>query len=192
MQNVEIDNLVYLVVLGSALVVWLVVHNRDSLGTKIKQAAAWALIFIGAIAAVGLWEDVRRDVTSQAVFTGTGTIEVPRARDGHYYLQLELNGRNVTFVVDTGATGVVLTRDDAERAGLDLQSLNFFNEAMTANGLVRTAPVVLEEVRLGEVLDRNVRAQVNGGQMDKSLLGMSYLQRFDRLEISNGRLVLQR
>ncbi|MCH2094243.1 MAG: TIGR02281 family clan AA aspartic protease [Rhodobacteraceae bacterium] len=192
MQDVPLDNLLYLVVLCGALVTWLVVHNRDSLGTKIKQAAAWALIFIGAVAAAGLWDDMRRSVMRQATVMQEGRIEVPRALDGHYYLQLMMNGRAVDFVVDTGATGVVLTRSDAERAGLDLQSLSFFNEAMTANGLVRTAPVVLKEVQLGDVIDRNVRAQVNSGHMDMSLLGMSYLQRFDRLEIRDGRLMLQR
>ena len=64
--------------------------------------------------------------------------------------------------------------------------------AMTAHGEVRTAPVRLDSVELGPVLDRNVRAWVNEGEMDKSLLGMSYLQRWNRIEITGNALVLSR
>ena len=63
---------------------------------------------------------------------------------------------------------------------------------MTANGPVRTAPVRLEDVALGPFHDRDVRAFVNEGEMSKSLLGMEYLNRFARLEINGGRLILER
>ncbi|MGB0439794.1 MAG: retropepsin-like aspartic protease family protein, partial [Paracoccaceae bacterium] len=72
------------------------------------------------------------------------------------------------------------------------RDLAFFGEAMTANGMVRTAPVLLDRVALGPFQDSNLPASVNAGEMRQSLLGMSYLQRFDRLEISNNRLVLER
>ena len=87
---------------------------------------------------------------------------------------------------------MVLTLQDAERAGVELEDASFFGRANTANGQVRVAPVTLDAVTLGEVTDRGVRASVNEGDMDASLLGMSYLQRFDRIEISNGKLVLVR
>ena len=134
-----------------------------------------------------------RDVAPrQLVLDGGGRIEVPRAFDGHYYLSARVNGAVIDFVVDTGATDIVLTRDDAERAGIPLGSLAFTGQARTANGVVRTAPVRLNEVRMGDLADQDVRAVVNDGEMEQSLLGMSYLNRFSRIEISGDRLVLER
>jgi aspartyl protease family protein len=95
-------------------------------------------------------------------------------------------------VVDTGATELVLSRSDAERAGLDTEALIYSGQAFTANGMVQTAPVVLETIALGKAIDLGVPAVVNGAEMQDSLLGMSYLQRFDRIEISGGTLVLER
>ena len=115
-----------------------------------------------------------------------GRIELPRAPDGHYYATLEVNGTPLRFVIDTGATSMVISQADAVRAGLRRDDLLFFSEAMTANGTVRTAPVSLDTVAIGPFVDRDVRAYVNGGEMDESLLGMSYLDRFDRLEITGG------
>lgn len=193
MTSEDIGNLSYLALLGAALVFWFMVQNRDSVGKTLQQAMAWGLIFIGAIAVVGLWDDIRQTVRPrQGMLTEAGTIEVPRAGDGHYYLTLAVNGVPVEFMVDTGATEVVLTQDDARRAGIDTDGLAYVGRALTANGEVRTAPVRLDKVDLGPVSDRNLRAWVNAGDMDQSLLGMSYLQRFSRIEIGGGALVLTR
>jgi aspartyl protease family protein len=189
----EYGNLAYLVLLAVVLVFWFFIQNRQSLNKTLQQGAVWGLIFLGAIAAVGLWGDIRQTVQpQQLVMSDTGRVEVPRAPDGHYYLTLAINDAPVQFVVDTGATSMVLTQADAARVGLSEQDVIFYSEAMTANGVVRTAPVRLDDVALGPFRDRNVRAFVNEGEMTKSLLGMDYLSRFARLEINNGRLILER
>ncbi|MEC3861768.1 TIGR02281 family clan AA aspartic protease [Mesobacterium sp. TK19101] len=193
MTSMDYGNLIYLVLLGSVLILWFVIESRESLSKKVKQLAAWGLIFLSVIAAYGMWGDIQRaTVPTQAVFAGDNRVELPRAPDGHYYLTLKVNGATVPFMVDTGASGVVLTRRDAERAGLDAANMAFYSEAMTANGLVKIAPVTLDSVVLGPFEDRNLPAAVNGGEMQQSLLGMTYLQRFSRLEISNGRMILER
>lgn len=193
MSSWETGRFVYLLLLGGVLVLWFFIENRDSLSTKIKQLSAWALIFLGVIAAIGLWGDIRQTVQPrQAVFADQGRIELPLAPDGHYYVTLDLNGEPTRFVVDTGASAVVLTQRDAERAGIDAGTLAFYSQAMTANGSVKTAPVTLDRVALGPFVDRNMPAFVNAGEMDTSLLGMTYLQRFHRIEISGGQLVLER
>jgi aspartyl protease family protein len=172
---------------------WFIAENRHALGRTLRLALAWGFIFLGVIAAYGLWGDIRDDVAPrQTVFTEEARVEVPRAFDGHYYLTLDLGGVPVDFVVDTGATDMVLSRADAARIGLDPGALAYTGVAGTANGQVRTARVRLEEVSLGGITDRNVGASVNAGEMDTSLLGMSYLNRFSRIEIANGRLVLER
>ncbi|QBF31630.1 TIGR02281 family clan AA aspartic protease [Thalassococcus sp. S3] len=193
MANVDYAHLTYLLLLGCALAFWYFTANRNSLGKTVQHMAAWFLIFVGVIAAIGLWDDIRQTVRpTQSVFSDQGRVEVPRSPDGHYYLTLDVNGEPVRFVVDTGATDIVLTQRDAARAGISLDDLNYIGRAMTANGTVRTAPVRLDEVALGAVVDRGINAWVNEGEMSESLLGMAYLQRWDRIEISGGELVLQR
>lgn len=167
-------------------------QNRVSLSKNLQFAAIWGFIFIGAVAVIGLWEDVQRRTSPQQSSAGSGQIEVPRARDGHYYLTLTINNVPVDFVVDTGATQVVLTGEDARRVGFDPDNLVYLGSAQTANGTVRIAQVTLDHVQLEDITDRNLRASVNGGDLFESLLGMDYLNRFSRIEITGGRMILHR
>lgn len=188
----NLASLAYLGLLGAAIAGWFVVQNRDRLGQLAQQAALWALIFIGVIAAAGLWGDIRDDVTPRQTMVGAQGIEVPQARDGHYYLTLDINGAPVEFVVDTGATDMVLSREDARRAGIDPEALNYFGSAVTANGTVRTARVTLDSVALGQIEDEGLGAVVTDGDLSASLLGMGYLRLFGRIEIEGGKLMLTR
>lgn len=193
MSSWDLSSLIYLSLLGTALAVWFVVQNRQSLGRTLQQAVGWGLIFLAVIAAVGLWDDVRRTaLPGRAALASDNRIEVPRAADGHFYLTLMVNDAPVNFMVDTGASAVVLRAEDAHRAGIDTRDLAYSGRANTANGMVRTAPVKLDRIGLGPVSDRNVRAWVNEGEMDQSLLGMSYLERWGRIEIAGRNLVLER
>lgn len=192
MDGYEFGRLTYLVLLGVAVTIWFIAEHRQSLGKSLRMAIAWGMIFLGVIAAVGLWGDIRDDVAPRQSVAAEGVIEVPRSFDGHYHLTLRMNGTPVDFIVDTGATDVVLSQQDAARIGIDPESLAFTGRALTANGTVSTARARVEEVALGPIVDRNLPVSVNGGEMDGSLLGMSYLQRFERLEISDGVLVLER
>ncbi|MES0825363.1 retropepsin-like aspartic protease family protein [Ruegeria sp. SCP11] len=189
----DFGRLVYLVVLGAAVVFWFVSQNRQSLNKTMQQAMAWVFIFVGAIAVVGLWDDIRSTVGPTAQMTVTGeTIEVPRSYDGHYYLPVLVNGEPITFLVDTGASQIVLSEQDAERIGIDPDQLNYFGRAATANGEVRTAPVRLDSLELGPITDRGVAAWVNEGDLRQSLLGMDYLHRFSNIQFTDGRLILSR
>ncbi|MGC9371171.1 MAG: retropepsin-like aspartic protease family protein [Paracoccaceae bacterium] len=193
MSGDQFGQLIYLVILAAAIGGYFIAANRHQMGRVVRHGALWGLIFVGVIAGAGLWSDIRTTVMPrQAVFAEDRRIEVPRAPDGHYYLMLEINGAPVRFVVDTGASDLVLTREDAARVGLDHGELAYLEEARTANGVVRTARVRLDEVRLGPVVDENMRAVVNGGEMDTSLLGMNYLQRYSRMEFVGDRLILTR
>ncbi|MGB5864442.1 MAG: TIGR02281 family clan AA aspartic protease [Sulfitobacter sp.] len=193
MTSDNIASLIYLSLLGLAIGGYFFLSGRESWGKTLQMAAVWGFIFLGAIAAYGLWNDVQRQTTGgQMLELGNGQIIVPRQPDGHYYLTLALNGENIRFVVDTGATDMVLTQSDARRAGIDPETLNFIGVASTANGQVRTAPVRLNTVRLGGFTDTDVFASVNEGQMSGSLLGMGYLEKWGRIEISGGELRLTR
>lgn len=191
MSELSNPRLIYLIVLLIMVAGWFFMQTRESLNKTLQHAAIWAMIFVGGAAAVGLWQDISRTSTQTSI-SGTGQIVVPRSRDGHYYLTALINGADVRFVVDTGATDMVLTQDDAKRAGLDLDQLTYLGRAFTANGEVNTALVKLDIVQLGEITDHNVAAVVNQGPMEQSLLGMQYLQRWGRIEIANNELILTR
>lgn len=192
MSTDQIMQLSYLVLLACAIGGSAIVAGRNTMGKMAQQAAIWALIFVGVIGAYGLWNDISGDVNPRQAIVDDRTVAVPRGNDGHYHLTLEINDTPVAFVIDTGASQVVLSRRDAARIGIDPADLNYSGAANTANGVVRTAPVVLQEVRLGAITDRGVPAVVNEGAMDASLLGMTYLGLYDRIEIADGQLVLQR
>ncbi|NIZ60749.1 TIGR02281 family clan AA aspartic protease [Sedimentitalea sp. CY04] len=193
MADVDYGRVIYLVLLLAVVGSWVFVQNRQGLGKTVQQLAIWAFIFLGVIAGYGLWDDIRSTVQPrQSVVSGTGQIEVPRSSDGHYYLTLDVNTVPITFLVDTGATAVVLNAKDARRAGIDPDDLAYLGRANTANGEVRTAQVWLDSVSLGSATDTNFRAWVNQGELDQSLLGMSYLQRWSSIEIRRGSLVLTR
>lgn len=193
MDSFDIGRLIYLALLGAALLMWFVTHNRQSLGKTLQQVMAWVFIFVGVIALVGLWEDIRSSVAPAPQMSVTGnSVEVPRAYDGHYYLPVLVNGELITFLVDTGASQIVLNARDAKRVGIDPDQLNYFGRALTANGEVRTAPVRLETLTIGPITDQNVSAWVNEGELDKSLLGMEYLHRFSSIQFADGKLILSR
>ena len=193
MDGDNIGRLVYLVVLGTAVAFWFVSHNRQTLNRTLQQVMAWVFIFVGVIAVIGLWEDIRSSVgpAPQMAITGDA-IEVPRAQDGHYYLPMLVNGTAVTFLVDTGASQIVLSDKDATRAGIDTAQLSYIGRAATANGVVRTAPVRLDSLTLGPITDRNVPVSITEGELHQSLLGMEYLHRFSNIQFADGRLILSR
>ena len=191
MSTDQIMQIAYLGLLAAAIGGSYIFANKDNLGKVAQQAAIWGMIFIGTIAAIGLWNDVSRDVLPRQSVSGDAIV-LPRANDGHYHMTVQINGVPVDFLVDTGASQVVLTQADAARIGFVPDELRYLGIANTANGQVRTAAVSLDEVVVGPYLDRNLRASVNGGQMDKSLLGMSYLGLYDSISIANDELILAR
>ncbi|ABD54734.1 retropepsin-like aspartic protease family protein [Jannaschia sp. CCS1] len=192
MDSQDIPRLVYLIVLLCAVGGYFFWGQRRNMGQMARYLAIWGFIFLGFIVAIGLWTDLSNSMAPRQSVMQTGAVEVPRASDGHFYLTLDVNSVPTRFVVDTGATAIVLSQADAARAGLDIDNLIYSGRAETANGRVETAPARIETLSLNGIVDENVRAIVNAGEMDGSLLGMSYLSRFSRLEIADGRLILQR
>lgn len=195
MSSDDTASLVYLALLFLLIAGSYLVASRGRMGQVLTQAAIWALIFLGMIAVYGLWPEIRSAMvpTQAALVTPEGqAVSVPRAVNGHYYLKLRVNGAPITFTVDTGATDMVLSHQDAVAAGIDPDELAYLGSAGTANGTVRTARVMLDEVALEGIVDRDVRAVVTDGDLGSSLLGMTYLHRFSRIEIVGGELILTR
>ena len=191
MDGDTIARMAYLGLLLAAVGGWVIVEYRQRLGLALRSAAAWGLIFVGAVAGYGLWSDIRTDIGPAQMTVSEGKVELPRAPDGHYCATLMLNGTELRFMADTGATNMVLSQQDARRIGIDPATLVYLAEAQTANGTVRTARVTLDSVELGPFRDAPFQAWVTDGEMEGSLLGMDYLGLF-RIEIAGDRMILTR
>ncbi len=126
------------------------------------------------------------------VITRGRTVEVARAFNGDFDVHAEINGAQVAMVLDTGASSVVLTREDAKAAGLPLEVLSYTVNIDTANGRTRAAPIVLDRIAIGGLVERSVEALVaQPGQLKTSLLGMSFLNRLQSWEVRGDRLLLR-
>ncbi len=111
---------------------------------------------------------------------------------GHFETEAEMNGRSVDVMVDTGATIVAMTYEDAERAGIFLKPSDFTHTVATANGQAMVAPITIGTVAIGPITVRNVEGAVaESGKLHKTLLGMSFLNRLTRVEMRSKNLVLQ-
>jgi aspartyl protease family protein len=118
--------------------------------------------------------------------------ELTAQRNGHFFAEAEFNGRSVNVMVDTGASMVALTYDDARRAGIAPLDSEFTRRANTANGIAKFAPIVIDRISIGDVEVRNVEAAVmEEGKLDTTLLGMSFLGKLGRVDMRSGKLVLE-
>ncbi|WP_410218625.1 TIGR02281 family clan AA aspartic protease [Paracoccus sp. (in: a-proteobacteria)] len=175
-----------LVVIGGAMLFEL--SGRG--GRALRQLLLWIVILAGVGLAAEWW--MTATAPRQEVTEGGDRIEVPLGRGGHFHLTAVLNGTPVEFIIDTGATSIALSRDDAALIGLDPDNLRYTGQAVTANGRVGTAPVTISEFAIGGAVDRDVRAVVIDSELQDSLLGMSYLRRFARVSFEGDLLVLER
>lgn len=121
-----------------------------------------------------------------------GRVELTADRNGHYAADAEINGHNISLMVDTGASLVVLTYEDAERAGVFVGDGDFTARSQTANGIARNAVVTLDEVCVESVCVKDVKAMVaEPRRLHVSLLGMTFLGRLSRVDMQSGRLALE-
>ena len=123
-------------------------------------------------------------------YAGQDVVELERQPDGHFYADVEINNIPIHVLVDTGASGIALSRDDARKAGLATSIGMYDVVGEGAGGDVKGEFVKLDTVRLGKQTAREVPAIVlDGGQM--SLLGQSFLRQFDTVEIKGDKMVLR-
>jgi len=123
--------------------------------------------------------------------TESGEASIAKSTDGHFWANAEVDGHPVRFLVDTGATAVALTADDARNLGIDPSSLQYQYTVMTANGPAKAAQVKLGLVSVGRAEVSDVDAFVIDKGLETSLLGMSYLGRLAKFEATPDALVLR-
>lgn len=158
------------------------------------ERLAGIVILVVAIVAAVPYLDRMTDpagATAQEDARRPRQVNLQAGRGGHFELVATVNGRTVHMLADTGATAVVLNRDDARRSGFDHRALDFRVPVNTANGTTHMAPVMLESVEVEGIVVNDVRALVAGpGDLATSLLGLSYLNKLASVTMTGNTLEL--
>jgi aspartyl protease family protein len=177
----------------------LVFAPRVKIGETVRNIAIW--LAIAGVLIVGLSfrdeigmvvERVRSElVPGYAIESGEHELVLTESNGGNFYIIGEANGVRVRFLIDTGASDVVLSPADAASLGIDVGALDFSRTYSTANGLGRGAPYTLDRLALGPIAVSDMEVSVNEAEMGSSLLGMTFLRRFRSFEIQGRRLILR-
>lgn len=122
-----------------------------------------------------------------------GQVTLEPSDDGHFTATALINGRPVSVLIDTGASIVALSHEDAERVGVRVRPDDFTKRVQTANGIAKVAPILLESIKIGEITLYNIEAAVSEpGRLGTTLLGMTFIGRLSRAEMRGGVLILQK
>ncbi len=165
---------------------------------SLRNAAIWFAV-VTALAGLFVYQYELRDFAGRvqselrphhAVSTKPGTLVLTEGPGGHFFVQARINNQPVVFLIDTGATEIVLSPSDAQRAGINLADLVFDRVSQTANGPGLGARHMVDTLSIGPLDFQNVPIAVNRAEMGTSLLGMSFLRRMAAVEIRGRQLFL--
>ena len=174
--------------------------RRRPVAELLSGVVLWVALFGVAIAGYAY----RTEITSVAtrlygeltpgqpiVDAKSGDVSFRRGLSGHFEVKSEINGAAIPLIFDTGASAMVLTYEDARKAGIDTRHLLFDTPVATANGTGRAAIVRLDDVDIGGIVRKNIRAYVaDRGALDTSLLGMTFLETLSRYSVTRDSLQL--
>jgi aspartyl protease family protein len=170
---------------------------------KLKQTVRNVLIWVavGGVLIIGfsfqyeladVWLRLRSNlVPGYAVETGPHEMVISEDESGGYHVYGVVDGQQVRFLIDTGASDIVLSPADARRLGMDFSTLTFDHVYESANGIGHGATAEVSDLSVGDVHFANVRVVINGAEMSSSLLGMAFLKRLKSYSFSGGKLILK-
>jgi aspartyl protease family protein len=176
------------------LVAGALISRREPAAKMLTMALAWVAIF-GAGFILFTFRDnlgwVAQRLKAEAVGTpveqGRET-RIPMAIDGHFWVDAKLNGRDVRFLVDSGATTTTIDRATAKAAGVEI-STHRDQFVRTGNGVIRVANGRAAELRVGGIVQHDVGLEIADND-DLNVLGMNYLSSLSRWGVEGRWLVL--
>lgn len=176
----------------------LFVHRRMDFKQMYRNIALWSaiagIVFLGySFREEAKWIGTRlyAELVPVSGQSGADSIRFAKSSNGHFLVEVSVDGIPIRFLVDTGASDIILSPADATRLGFELTALRYSKIYNTANGQVQAAPVDLAEMVVGPIHLKGIRASVNSVEMNISLLGMSFLNRLSGFEVSGDHLVLR-
>ena len=186
---------IWAAVVGGAVIVMF----RGRLYKALTAILVWAAIGVALLVGYTYRSDLRAigDRVIAEVVPGWAAqkgnvVEIARGRGGDFSVRVQVNGARVSMVLDSGASAVVLTQEAAKAAGLPLEVLQYTTNVDTANGRARVAPVTLDRITIGNIVERSVPALIaQPGALRTNLLGMSFLDRLESWEVRGDKLLLR-
>ena len=165
---------------------------------KFKQLGLWAIILLIFMTGYSYRYELAqvRDrllsefIPTKGLQTTPNSVTFPVASDGHFYIRAQVNGVPLVFLADTGASDIALSPGDAQRLGINLQTLRFDRIYETANGTVRGSMIRLDDFKIQGIHLQNIRASINEATMSHSLLGMTFFKRLKSYEVKGDKLTL--
>ncbi len=198
MENNDLSQIVYLVILILIMSYGMINRKEMSLKKIVKYFLIWSLIGLIIIALYAYrfeFNNFKERISGEinptsAQLNQQGQLIINISDDSHFYVKILINKKPILFMIDTGASDIVLNLQDAIKIGVNPKNLIFNRQFQTANGRVLGASIILKEVEISGIKFKDVRASVTNGEMGVNLLGMSFLRRFGKYEFYQDRLIL--
>ena len=182
------------ILMAIMLVLGSLMARREPLGKQVTTALAWTVIFAAGFVLFTFRDDfgylaqrLKAEAVGSPVTEGRET-RIPMAIDGHFWVNAKLNGRDVKFLVDSGATMTTIDRETANAAGVRV-SAKADEYVRTGNGIIRVSSGRAEELSVGGIVRRGVGLQVADND-DLNVLGMNYLSSLSRWGVEGRWLIL--
>jgi len=176
------------------------IGGRGSLMTGLKQAAIWLLIGFGLVLAYSFKDDAKMMLSrvggellpGAAIEQSDGSVSFRRADNGHFMVRAKIDGVTLPMLVDSGASSIVLSYEDAKSIGIDADNLRFSTPVSTANGRAFAAQIRLGSLSVSGIELRRVPAMVSQqGALRESLLGLTFLDKLTSWTVSGDRLTMR-
>jgi aspartyl protease family protein len=198
LDGMDKANAIYLSIILIFVLIGSVSLRRIGFGRALGMAAAWLGIFAAVIIATTYQDDAKAVLARL-----TGEIDPARGRiegqefhvlsrsDGHFWVRAKINDEPVLFLIDTGASDIVLTASAAERIGIDPHRLVFDQMARTANGTVRGAGTRVAKLEIGPIVRTDMPVSITQGELDTNLLGMAFLRTLGSWRVEGDSLIMR-
>ncbi|WP_439272430.1 retropepsin-like aspartic protease family protein [Pseudochrobactrum sp. HB0163] len=202
LANDDFANAAYMSIFGLIVASGLL-GSGIALSHAMRNIAIWAVIILGLITGYQYQYElanIASRITAGLIpataisgnnADGTQTVSIGQSANGHFEVNALVNDQRVHFLVDTGASAIVLSQQDAEKAGVDTTSLSYTIPVSTANGRTMAAAVRLQEIKIGNITRHNMRALVaQQGLLTGSLLGMNFMNSLSSYTVQRDRLIM--
>ena len=190
-----------LILLGGVLTLAVggLLGKKFHFGEVLKSVGIWGGLFVLLIFGYAIRHDIANManrtlgalVPGLTVINADRSISIVKSHDGHFYVSADVNANTIRFLVDTGASTVALTAEDATRIGFSPENLDYLLPISTANGMTFAAQIYIDRFKIGDFTLNNLEATVSRpGALHESLLGMNALQSLNSWRVEGDRLVL--
>lgn len=181
--------LITLLLMVSSGVIHLI-RNKPS--ETIRNLIIWGLIFVAIIIAYSFRHQFKSELLpSNGIENNSdNSVSFRSSNDNHFYINTIINGENIKFMVDTGASDVTITPSIARKIGIDVDSLQYNKVYSTANGKVQGASIIIDKMEISGINFYNIKASVNKVEMSAPLLGMSFMNKLSKYEVHQDTLTI--